>query len=94
MGFDVTFSDQEVNTWPQVTRQFISWYCYKDKASGRHALSGDNTRFMNHSATPNTGAAPGGPGNETVALHAIAAGEELTCDYFAFDANAAAKLGA
>jgi SET domain-containing protein len=29
----------------------------------------------------------------TVALRDLAAGEELTCDYHAFDAEAPAKLG-
>ena len=29
----------------------------------------------------------------TVALHDIAAGEEITCDYFSFDADAPRKLG-
>ena len=49
---------------------------------------------MNHSSTPNTGVLPGAddPGL-TVTLRPIAAGEELTCDYIAFDAEAATKLG-
>ena len=57
-------------------------------------LSGDLACFMNHDGNPNTGVPPGAsdPGI-TVTLRPIAAGEELTCDYFAFDVQAHAKLG-
>jgi hypothetical protein len=48
---------------------------------------------MNHDPRPNTGApADAREPVTTVALRDIAAGEELTCDYAAFDAVAAAKL--
>ena len=41
----------------------------------------DNSRFMNHSKTPNTDYSDFAAGR---ALRDIAAGEELTCDYDAF----------
>jgi SET domain-containing protein len=41
----------------------------------------DNSRFMNHSAVPNTDFSNFAAG---VALRDIAAGEELTCDYNSF----------
>ena len=57
-------------------------------------LSGDLACFMNHAAAPNTGVPTDASDPElTVTLRPIAAGEELTCDYFAFDAQAHAKLG-
>lgn len=44
----------------------------------------DNSRFMNHSATPNTDFSDFAAG---VALRDIEAGEELTCDYNSFFAQ-------
>lgn len=44
----------------------------------------DNSRFMNHSANPNTDFSDFAAG---VALRDIAAGEELTCDYNTFFAQ-------
>lgn len=44
----------------------------------------DNSRFMNHSPTPNTDFSNFAAG---VALRDIAAGEELTCDYNSFFAQ-------
>ncbi|MDZ7629266.1 MAG: SET domain-containing protein-lysine N-methyltransferase [Parvularculaceae bacterium] len=41
----------------------------------------DNSRFMNHSASPNTDFSDFAAG---IALRDIAAGEELTCDYNSF----------
>jgi uncharacterized protein len=44
----------------------------------------DNSRFMNHSASPNTDFSNFAAG---IALRDIAAGEELTCDYNSFFAQ-------
>ena len=57
-------------------------------------LSGDHACFINHSDTPNTGAAvnPALPVT-TVALRDIQAGEEITCNYWAYDADTPWKLG-
>jgi len=46
---------------------------------------------MNHSDRPNVGMNPSGTA-DTVALRAIAAGEELTCDYRTFDLEWQEKL--
>jgi SET domain-containing protein len=49
-------------------------------------LCGDDSRYMNHSDDPNL--------VKNVACRDIEAGEELTCDYWSFDLDAAKKLGA
>jgi SET domain-containing protein len=49
-------------------------------------LCGDDSRYMNHSDDPNT--------VKNVACRDIQVGEELTCDYWSFDLEAARKLGA
>lgn len=87
-GFDLTFTGAEFAALPELTREHVEHYGYLDASLGRWVLNGDLGIFMNHSASPNTGA-PGVAGSaaETVALRDIAAGEELTCDYRAFDAG-------
>src|SRR5262245_26084252 len=49
-------------------------------------LCGDDSRYMNHSDEPNL--------IKNVANRDIDVGEELTCDYWSFDLDAAKKLGA
>jgi len=57
-------------------------------------LCADNAKHMNHSDSPNVVNGEDGDGVETnVAARDIEAGEELTCDYYSFDLDAARKLG-
>ena len=93
-GFDREFSAEQVASLPALTQEHLRWFGYLSKEAGRIVLSGDHSCFMNHSATPNTGAPPEAMRPvTTVALRDIAAGEEITCDYACFDADAAWKLG-
>lgn len=87
-GFDRCFTPEEFLALPEPARAHIRHYGYLDAGRGCWVLNGDLTIFMNHASPPNTGA-PGttGAAEETVALRDIAAGEELTCDYHAFDAG-------
>jgi SET domain-containing protein len=94
-GFDREFSPEEFATLSAEAQAHLRWFAYVDSSTGRRVLSGDHTCFMNHSPTPNTGAAPCAVlPIVTSALRDVAAGEELTCDYWAFDAEAAVKLNA
>lgn len=93
-GFDQEFSSEEAAALPAHTREHLRGYGFVSREDGRIVKSGDHACFMNHAAPPNTGAARGATGPvTTVALRDIAAGEELTCDYGAFDADAEWKLG-
>ena len=93
-GFDQEFLPQQIATLPEVAREHLRWFGFPSAAEGRVFLSIDGACYMNHSSTPNTGAAPNAVHPvTTVALRDIAVGEEITCDYFAFDADAARKLG-
>ncbi|MBL9176251.1 MAG: SET domain-containing protein [Verrucomicrobiales bacterium] len=93
-GFDRSIPGEAVNALPSLARDHVHWFAYQSREDGQWILSGDHTCFMNHSDSPNTGTLPGSrPPITTVALREIAAGEELTCDYRAFDAQAMAKLG-
>jgi len=92
-GFDHDFSPQQYAALPPLARDHIRWFCYVNRDNGHYILSGDHACFINHSASPNTGT-PNRPqpALQTVALRDIAAGEEITCDYYAYDADTLWKL--
>jgi uncharacterized protein len=93
-GFDHEFPPAKQAAFPRLTREHLEWFGYRRRTDGSVILSGDHACFMNHSPTPNTGAPPeAAPPITTVALRDIAAGEEITCNYFEFDADAARKVG-
>lgn len=93
-GFDRVLSPAAVAALPAPAQAHVRWYGFVRSQDGAWVLSGDHACFMNHSPAPNTGAIQAGRSDgTTVALRDIAAGEELTCDYRAFDLEAAQKLG-
>ena len=93
-GFDRAFSPEQFAALPPLAREHTRWFSFVDGADGQRVLSGDHACFMNHSSSPNTGVPPHSTEPiTTVALRDLAAGEEITCDYFAFDAEAPQKLG-
>lgn len=89
-GFDLTV---DVGWWVAamqvVAADFVHHYGYLDKKDLVWRIPFDNLRFINHSDTPNTHAI----NEDDYASRDIAAGEELTCDYFTFDLGAEQKLG-
>lgn len=92
---DQTFSREAVATLPELARDFVARYAYFDERLGLYVFCGDNARFMNHASAPNVrGAYPEGEAREgiDVACRAIAAGEEITCDYESFDLETARKM--
>jgi SET domain-containing protein len=92
-GFDREFSPAEFAALPPAAQQHLRWFAFLDGNNGQWILSGDHACFMNHSSMPNTGApSDAKPPVVTVALRDLAAGEEITCNYFSFDAEAAGKL--
>jgi SET domain-containing protein len=93
-GFDREFSAEQFPALSSEAQAHLRWFAYLDKATASWVLSGDHACFMNHSPDPNTGAPPDStPPIITVARRDIAAGEELTCNYWDFDAEAEQKLG-
>jgi len=92
-GFDREFSSEQFAMLPKEAQAHLRWFAYLDKTTASWVLSGDHACFMNHSPEPNTGASPNAtPPVITVARHNIAPGEELTCNYRDFDAEAGSKL--
>ena len=93
-GFDHDFSPVQFAALPHLAQKHTRWFCFVSRVDGHVILSGDHACFINHSLTPNTGAPPDGrPPVVTVALRDIAAGEEITCNYFDYDADTPWKLG-
>jgi SET domain-containing protein len=93
-GFDHDFSPAQFAALPTLARQHTRWFCFVSKADGHVILSGDHACFINHSTNPNTGAPPAAePPVVTVALRDIAPDEEITCNYFDYDADTRWKLG-
>ena len=76
-----------------LAREHTRWFCFVSKVDGHVILSGDHACFINHSPTNNTGAPLNPqPPVTTVALRDLAAGEEITCDYWSYDADTSWKL--
>ena len=93
-GFDHDFSPVQFAALPAIAQRHARWFCFVSKVDGHVILSGDHACFINHSPAPNTGALPGASlPVVTVALRDIAAGEEITCNYFDYDADTSWKLG-
>ena len=89
---DLTFSEEQMSAFPEVVQGFLKTYTYAEDRDGSkvYILSADHSRHMNHSVDPNVISLDG---IQDIAARDIAAGEELTCDYHAFDLEADAKLG-
>ena len=93
-GFDQDYSPREFAQLPEPARSHTQWFSFVSKDSSHRILSGDHACFMNHSPSPNTGApAKAISPFTTVALREVQEGEEITCNYFEFDADAEQKLG-
>ena len=93
-GFDHDFSPEQFAALPPIARDHTRWFCFVSKIDGHVILSGDHACFINHSENHNTGAPPDAVTPvTTVALRDIAAGEEITCNYWSYDADTAWKLG-
>lgn len=80
-GVDWRLSAQELAGFPEPYRTRLRHYVYQED-DGTFVLCGDNAKFMNHSDTPNCDDPEGA---HTVTNRYVRAGEELTCDYRAFD---------
>lgn len=82
-GLDRLFTQEDVETLPAVHRAFVERYGYPYPHDPEITIVElDNGRFMNHSTSPNTRFTDPDAGFTRVA---IAAHEEITCDYSEFD---------
>lgn len=89
---DLRIPVDELAALPASFQAYCDVYGYAEIVDGRRVITvcGDHSKHMNHSLTPNILS----QGDTDVAACAIAAGEELTCNYYDFDLDAGAKLAA
>ncbi len=78
---DLVVSDEFLIRLPAVAQEFVRTYSFRSPYwPGGWVLCFDHSRFINHSAAPNTD----NRSEFTFATSDIAAGEEITCDYREF----------
>ena len=78
---DWVLTEDEMGAFPRKLQEQMEAWTYQAE-DGRYILCSDGAKFMNHSFDPNCD--DHGP-YQTVAARDIAAGDELTCDYRAFE---------
>ena len=82
--FDVSFTKDQVARMTPLGQEFFWKYCYFDKEIEKFVLCADDQRFINHtSRNPNISSTP----RQDTATRVILAGEEMLCDYEAFEAG-------
>ena len=88
---DVIVPFADLCTFPQPYQEFLLMYGYQAEHRGQKViiLCSDHAKHMNHADDPNVGE---DADHNNVALRDIAAGEELTCNYYQFDLDGARKL--
>ena len=93
-GFDLRLRQSAIDELSESAKLQTLKYAYFDEQLGLYELCSDDARFFNHADDPNTRSLALPSGEEVdVAIRDIRAGEELTCDYRAFDRDWKFKLG-
>lgn len=91
-GFDLDTSAADLDKLPEAQRQILLHYGYVDARLQRYILCCDDTRFINHSSTPNLAARRDvDPHGIDHAVRDISAGEELTLDYGLLEADSSSQ---
>jgi uncharacterized protein len=87
---DLVIPVSELAAFPEPIREFLKMHGYAEEIDGQLALvlCGDNARHFNHSGDPNLIDTD----TQSLAARDIGIGEELTCDYYAFDLDVDYKL--
>lgn len=88
-GFDIRVNEDYPDSLPGPAKAFFQTYAYQNPKTKKYVLCSDNSRFFNHSNTPNTHCVKDPEDEETadVAARDIEPGEELTVDYREFDTD-------
>ena len=91
---DVEINISELAKLPEIARNTFLKYAYLTKAKDKYILDFDDSRFCNHSTTPNLQCVDslGNAILADVAIRDIQIGEELTMNYEDFDRDVKRKL--
>ncbi len=74
---------------PKIAKAWVLHFGYHNADEDVYVICVDDARFFNHSENPNTDDTSE---VETIATKDIHKREEITCNYFEFDADAKLKL--
>ena len=88
-GFDFVLTKKDFNKLPEVAKLWVLHFSYHNKVEGGYVICVDDARFFNHSENPNIFDSDNQP---SIAKRDIKKGEEITGNYFDFDADAKLKL--
>ena len=86
-GFDLKFTQEEVDSFPRQVQEYLEIYSWFSKKSNKWCFSSDNGKYFNHSENPNSLSAYYDDEEEvlTKAIRDIEIGEEITDDYSSFE---------
>ncbi len=89
---DIVIPVDQMKDFPQAVQDYLKRLAYVEGQNGHRVmiLCADNAKFVNHSDDPNLVDTPDGA--RELAARDIVMGEELTCNYFVSDLEAAQKL--
>ena len=79
--FDISFDESVLERIPEHVKDQFMKYAYFDYQDNKYILCSDDQRFINYSRNPNIDSTP----NKDIAIRDIEEGEELTCDYTAYE---------
>lgn len=93
-GVDMLYTDEQYTNAPELKKAQIEKHAYYDEASKVWVLCADDAVMFNHSANPNCREEKDSKyfQGRVIAVDDIKIGDEITCDYFEFDAKAKEKL--
>jgi SET domain-containing protein len=86
-GFDLKFSQEQIDSLPIQLQVYLKKYAYLSKKSHLYVLAVDDAKYFNHSFTPNSNSLHLEGEEEVVeyALIDINIGDEITDNYYLFD---------
>jgi SET domain-containing protein len=87
-GFDTVIPKETYEGLPERAKRFILNFCYFDQKKQSCIMCMDNAKYFNHAIDPNCSH----DGEDTIASRDIFPGEEITENYYTFDAWADSKL--
>lgn len=88
-GFDLEYSQEELEKMPEMLQDYIKTYAALSMVSNKYILGSDDVKFTNHSPDPNLESVQIEGEREKIARAKkdIRKGEEMTIDYRGFDKN-------
>ena len=91
---DIVLETAQIEKLSPAFREYSEKYGYLDARVRKYVICGDDSRFVNHSDTPNLVGiyTAGREYGIDIAIREIKQGEELTSDYSTFDADFGKKL--